>query len=118
MLFIGLINLFYSNLHGRVEYPKVEGSGEIWTEALANYIRHNDIGLMDSCKTVLRQFEEELMVCEDWIEMFDVLGIFYLFPVFLCDIETCINFILCILGFLSEINDPVEFLKTHLNSFK
>jgi hypothetical protein len=46
-----------------------------WTEQLAYYIRHNDVPLMEACRKVLKEFEEELIVCEDWIEIFDVLGL-------------------------------------------
>jgi hypothetical protein len=29
---------------------------------------------MEICRKVLKDFEEELLVCEDWLEMFDVMG--------------------------------------------
>lgn len=70
LLFIGLVNLFFKHLH-----EKVKPIEQTWTETLASYIRNNDLGLMDCCKVILKEFEEELFVCEDWMEMFDVLGI-------------------------------------------
>ena len=45
-----------------------------WTEKFGNYIRRNDIAIMEICRKVLKDFEEELLVCEDWLEMFDVMG--------------------------------------------
>lgn len=49
--------------------------------------------LMEACKKVLKEFEEELIVCEDWMEMFDVLG------------------------FYQDTNDPIEFLQNYLQNF-
>jgi hypothetical protein len=86
LLFVGLVNLFFKHLHERIEYPKSKSSDDsssmassnisasAWTECLANYIRHNDVALMEACRRVLKQFEDELIVCEDWIEMFEVTG--------------------------------------------
>jgi len=73
LLFIGLVNLLFKHINQKVTFSS-EDSQQIWTEKFGTYIRHNDIALMESCKKVLKEFEEELMVCEDWMEMFDVLG--------------------------------------------
>jgi hypothetical protein len=64
-----------------------------WTERFAYFIRHNDIMLMEASKKVLKEFEEELIVSEDWMEMFDVLG------------------------FYQDTSDPVEFLQNYLQNF-
>jgi hypothetical protein len=34
---------------------------------------------MEVCRKVLKDFEEELLVCEDWLEIFDVMGKIYLY---------------------------------------
>jgi hypothetical protein len=49
---------------------------------------------MEACKRTLKEFEEDLMVCESMLEMFDVLG------------------------FLDEISDPMDFLKNFLATYK
>ncbi|CAF0999945.1 unnamed protein product [Brachionus calyciflorus] len=53
LLFMGLVNLFYRHI-----LSKVSLEGQVWTEQLANYVRHNDVSLMESY----------------WLEIFDVLG--------------------------------------------
>ena len=95
MLFFGLINLFFKFVHQKVESDDQQGQAQAqsWSEKFATFIRHNDIGLMESCRKVLKEFEEELMVCEAWQEMFDVLGL------------------------LTDIEDPAEFLKSYLQNF-
>jgi E3 ubiquitin-protein ligase UBR4 len=93
LLFIGLVNLIFKNVNQKCQADSSETSSPVWTEKFATYIRHNDIGLMDACRKILKEFEEDLMVCEDWVEMFDVLG------------------------FLEEISEPVEFLRTYLSTF-
>ena len=45
-----------------------------WTEGLAFYIRANDAQVVDTCRDILKVYEEELSVCDDWIEIIDVLG--------------------------------------------
>ncbi len=90
LLFIGLINLLFKHIHQKVS---IEDPQQPWTECFAYYIRHNDSLLMESCRKVLNEFEEELIVCEDWIEMFDVLG------------------------FYTDTNDPIEFLKSYFQNF-
>jgi hypothetical protein len=74
LLFFGLINLLFKHIHEKVKVDEDTSSFANWNERLANYIRRNDILLMDSCRKVLKEFEEELLVCEDWTEFFDVLG--------------------------------------------
>ena len=94
LLYIGLVNLLFKHIHQKVgSSDSPAGDLQSWTERFANYIRHNDISLMESCRRVLKEFEEELMVCEDWLEMFDVLG------------------------FYQDTNDPIEFLQTYLQNF-
>ena len=73
LLYIGIVNLFFKHINNKVPFS-VEDPSQIWTEILGNYIRHNDIVLMESCRQILKEFEEELMLCEDWNEMFDVIG--------------------------------------------
>ena len=81
-------------MHQKVDSDdSAQASTATWSERFAIYIRQNDIALMESCRKVLKEFEEELMVCEAWQEMFDVLGL------------------------LTEIEDPAEFLKTYLQNF-
>ena len=46
---------------------------------LNHIIRHNDIKIMEVCRKVLKDFEEELLVCEDWLEIFDVMGKIYIY---------------------------------------
>ena len=74
LLFFGIVDLFHKNLNSKV--LSSEESSVIWTERFANFLRHNDLVIMESCRRVLKEFEEELMVCEDWMEIFDVLGKF------------------------------------------
>ena len=69
LLFIGIVQLFHKHLNA-----KVPEEGASWTERFANYIRNNDLPMMDACRRVLKEFEDELLVCEDWMEIFDVLG--------------------------------------------
>ena len=73
LLFIGLVNLLFKHINQKVPFSN-DDPQQVWTEKFGTYIRHNDIALMESCRKVLKEFEEELMVCEDWMEMFDVLG--------------------------------------------
>ncbi len=65
-----------------------------WTEQLSGYIRRNELTIIDACRRVLKDFEEELLVCESWQEMFDVIGL------------------------LDQVSDPNEFIKTLLNNYK
>jgi hypothetical protein len=78
LLFIGIVNLLFKYIHLKVAYPG-EDQQQSWTEKFAMYIRQSDIALMEACRKVLKEFEQELMVCEDWVEIFDVLGKFLLF---------------------------------------
>ena len=55
---------------------EITSNNQGWTEKFGNYIRHNDIVIMEVCRKVLKNFEEDLLVCEDWLEMFDVMGKF------------------------------------------
>ncbi len=102
MLFIGLVGLLFKHIHEKAfaeanaaaasaiavataapATPTVNNPS--WPETFATYIRHNDVALMESCVRILKEFEEELMVCEDWMEMFDVLSkltLFFLFCYF------------------------------------
>jgi hypothetical protein len=89
LLFIGLVGLLFKHIHVKA-YAEANAAsvasatpatGTVttsttasWPETFANYIRHNDVALMESCAKVLKEFEEELMVCEDWMEIFDVLS--------------------------------------------
>jgi len=98
LLFIGLVDLFYKHLNSKILADENNETTNLnvvqtWTEKFGNYIRHNDIAIMEICRKVLKDFEEELLVCEDWLEMFDVMG------------------------FLEDVNDPLEFLKTCLQNF-
>lgn len=74
LLFIGLVDLFYKYFNSKVILDDETNSSQIWTEKFSTYIRHNDINIMEVCRKVLKDFEEELLVCEDWLEMFDVMG--------------------------------------------
>ncbi|RMZ99744.1 E3 ubiquitin- ligase UBR4-like [Brachionus plicatilis] len=91
VLFVGIVDLFFKHLMAKVT---CQDGDRPWTELLATYIRHNDVAIMEFCKKILHQFEQELMVSEDWLEMFDVLG-------FLRHLD---------------IADPVEFLTAYLQS--
>lgn len=71
LLFIGFVNLFFKYINSKIVYQD-----QVWTEVFASYIRKNDTVLLEDCKKILKEFEEELMICEDWLEMFDVLGNF------------------------------------------
>ena len=95
LLFFGLVNLFFKFLHQKVDtdHSAQAAATSTWSERFATYIRQNDVALMESCRKVLKEFEDELMVCEAWQEMFDVLGL------------------------LTEIEDPPGFLKTYLQNF-
>lgn len=92
LLFIGIVDLFHKYLISKVKIAE-EDAAKSWTEHLSKHIRNNDLQIMEACRKVLKDFEEDLIVCEDWLEMFDVLG------------------------FLDEINDPQEFLKNYLQTF-
>jgi len=72
------------------------GAGEAtpWTELFSAFIRQNDLAIMEACRKVLKEFEEDLLVCDTWQEMFDVLG------------------------FLDEVSEPQEFLRNLLNAHK
>ena len=50
-----------------------EASGT-WAELFGAYLRQNDLVIMEACRKVLKDFEEDLMACETWLEMFDALG--------------------------------------------
>jgi hypothetical protein len=98
LLFIGLVDLLFKMLHSKVLTndtltPPPAYFGQSWPERFSFYIRMNDITIMEICKKVLKRFEEELIVSEDWLEMFDVLD------------------------YLEEINDPIEFVKTLLQEY-
>jgi hypothetical protein len=69
-------------------------ANQSWTESLASYIRSNDVQIMEACNQILNEFEDEIMKCEDWSEMMDVLGL------------------------LDDIPDPLEHFKKYLASFK
>ena len=64
LLFFGLISLIFKFVHQRalssVEQDTANAASATtqWTEQLATYIRHNDIALMESCRKILKQFEE------------------------------------------------------------
>lgn len=92
LLFIGIVDLFHKYLISKVKIVE-EDASKTWTEQLSKHIRNNDLQIMEACRKVLKDFEEDLIVCEDWMEMFDVLG------------------------FLDEISDPQEFLKNYLQNF-
>jgi hypothetical protein len=74
LLFIGLVDLFFKHLNSTVKSSEEENIATPWTELFGTYLRKNDIFIMDACRTVLKEFEENLFVCETWIEIFDVLG--------------------------------------------
>ena len=93
-MFIGLVDLFHRNLNAKIGYEAEAASAASWTETLCTYIRKNDVAIMEACKRTLKEFEEDLMVCESMLEMFDVLG------------------------FLDEISDPMDFLKNFLVTYK
>lgn len=73
LLYIGLVELFYKHFHSKVTLNE-ENNSQAWTEKFATYIRHNDITIMEVCAKILKNFEEELLVCEEWLEMLDVMG--------------------------------------------
>ncbi len=67
--------MLFKHIHQKVPFSTEDATQQqIWTEKFGTYIRHNDIALMESCRKVLKEFEEDLFVCEEWLEMFDVLG--------------------------------------------
>ena len=73
---------------------------------------------MEACRKVLKEFEEDLMVCEDWMEMFDVLGKnlnFIRHKFWIC--FKLLNLISFSKGYLEEIAEPTEFLKAYLTTF-
>lgn len=83
LLFLGLVNLFFKHINTKAVAKASDSSetaentatnSDVWTETFATYIRNNDVQLMESCTKVLKDFEEELIPCEDWLEMFDVMG--------------------------------------------
>lgn len=93
LLFIGLVDLFHKHLNAKVSFEAANSTAS-WTETLCTYIRKNDVVIMEACKKTLKEFEEDLMVCESLLEIFDVLG------------------------FLDDISDPADFLKTLLATYK
>ena len=50
------------------------GSGGQWCSVLAEYVRHNDRTILDSCDRALAMFETELLPCESFEEFLDVVG--------------------------------------------
>ncbi len=85
MLFIGLVGLLFKHIHEKVDFTDnstsaaastdtTANSSKNWSEVFATYIRNNDVTLMENCAKCLKEFEEELIVCEDWLEIFDVLS--------------------------------------------
>jgi len=70
ILYFALINLLFENLHQKVN----KDEKHTWTESLALYIRANDAQVVDTCRDILKVYEEDISVCEDWIEIIDVLG--------------------------------------------
>ena len=92
----------------------MEDGSATWAELFGAYLRQNDLVIMEACRKVLKDFEEDLMACETWLEMFDALGKFY---------QPHMNreyFILIQsnqIGYLDEINDPQEFLKAYLQHY-
>jgi hypothetical protein len=85
-----------------------------WTETFATYIRHNDVALMESCGKILKEYEEELFVCEDWMEMFDVLSKFYFLKKLFFFNQVFLIVPSLLTDLLQDISDPVEFLQGYL----
>jgi hypothetical protein len=115
-LFIGLVSLFFKHINQKVPFSS-EDSQQVWTEKFGTYIRHNDIALMEACRKVLKEFEEDLMVCEDWMEMFDVLGknFKHWYQFWIC--FKLLKLICFLKGYLEDITEPTEFLKAYLTTF-
>ena len=49
-------------------------SGDAWSVALANYIRHHDVELLSQADKCLSRFEEEVLPAESFVEFCDVAG--------------------------------------------
>ncbi|XP_013777424.1 E3 ubiquitin-protein ligase UBR4-like isoform X2 [Limulus polyphemus] len=76
LLFFGLINAFYSILWKRVSVSV----GEEWAPAVAEYIRHNDQTLLEAGDKLLRTYEDELLLCQSFMEFCDVVGLLSSIP--------------------------------------
>jgi E3 ubiquitin-protein ligase UBR4 len=49
-------------------------SATSWSQALADFIRHNDQSLAETCEKLLREYQQEYLACQSFSEMIDVLG--------------------------------------------
>ncbi|XP_041369615.1 E3 ubiquitin-protein ligase UBR4-like [Gigantopelta aegis] len=82
LLFFGMVNALYEEMFTKVTFS----SGVSWSSALAEYIRHNDRPVLDSCEKILGLYQTEMLPCESFGEFLDMIGL------------------------LSEISDPTEFI--------
>lgn len=48
---------------------------ESWSVALADYIRHSDQALLELGDKLLRNFEEQVLTCQSFMEYCDVMGL-------------------------------------------
>ena len=49
-------------------------SGQELPLAVLDYIRHNDIAVLEGCDKVLSKYQEELLTAESFAEFCDVMG--------------------------------------------
>ncbi|KAL4218587.1 perineurial glial growth [Mactra antiquata] len=87
LIFFGLVDALYQCL-----FKKVALKEDDWTRNLADYIRNNDKLMTESCDKVLSSYQDEMLQCESFTELVDVLGM------------------------LDEITEPEKFLKDLIES--
>ncbi|XP_015793075.1 E3 ubiquitin-protein ligase UBR4-like isoform X2 [Tetranychus urticae] len=83
LIFFALIDSLYSIMFKMVLPKADENSGvscETWTLALAEYIRNNDQALLENGDKLLRFYEQDLLLCQSFYELIDVLALHHLVP--------------------------------------
>lgn len=70
LIFFGMVDGIYSNYLKKV--PMLSSSDDQWPSALADYIRHNDEGLLKASERLMASYREELLPCATFDEFCDV----------------------------------------------
>ncbi|KAF5286898.1 hypothetical protein FQA39_LY00431 [Lamprigera yunnana] len=75
LVMFGLIDGIYNNF-----FKNVSGTGEQWSNNLADYIRHNDEALLKASEQLLSFYTDELLPCTSFSEFCDVVGLLNVIP--------------------------------------
>ncbi|XP_065311151.1 E3 ubiquitin-protein ligase UBR4 isoform X4 [Dermacentor albipictus] len=71
LCYLAMVDGLYNTMFKRVSCSNDDG----WSVALAEYIRHNDQQHLELGDKLLRNFEEQVLTCQSFMEYCDVMGL-------------------------------------------